>query len=98
MYTARNRVVNHSPLLPQPSITDYPTMSTCYGATSYDILNADNMEYKPKHRRLHTMDPRTWFRDLTPYFIYVLIISTIGPLLFGFHLVCKRRVPGDKGI
>jgi hypothetical protein len=36
----------------------------------------------------HTMmDPRTWFRDLTPYFIYVLFVATLGPLLFGFHLV-----------
>lgn len=28
-----------------------------------------------------------WTRDLTGYFIYLLLISTIGPLLFGFHLV-----------
>jgi uncharacterized membrane protein len=24
---------------------------------------------------------------LTPYFLYLLFVSTIGPLLFGFHLV-----------
>ncbi|KAK3060924.1 hypothetical protein LTS18_007411, partial [Coniosporium uncinatum] len=40
------------------------------------------------------MDPRTWFRDLTPYFIYVLLISTIGPLLFGFHLA-EFNTPQD---
>lgn len=47
------------------------------------------------------MDPRTWFRDLTPFFLYLLFISTIGPLLFGYHLAelntpqdvitCKRK-------
>lgn len=42
---------------------------------------------KPSYRQCHTMDPRTWLRDLTPYFIYILFISTVGPLLFGFHLV-----------
>ena len=26
------------------------------------------------------------FSDLTPYFIYLLLVSTIGPLLFGYHL------------
>lgn len=26
------------------------------------------------------------FRDLTPYFVYILLIATIGPLLFGYHL------------
>lgn len=33
------------------------------------------------------MDPRTWFRHLTGYFVYILLIATLGPLLFGFHLV-----------
>lgn len=47
------------------------------------------------------MDPRTWFRDLTAYFLYVLFVATLGPLLFGFHLAelnapedvirCKKR-------
>ncbi|THZ62588.1 vacuolar protein sorting-associated protein 73 [Aureobasidium pullulans] len=32
------------------------------------------------------MEPKSWFKDLTPYFIYILLVSTIGPLLFGFHL------------
>jgi len=32
------------------------------------------------------MDPRTWFKDLTPYFLYLVLIATIGPMLFGFHL------------
>jgi uncharacterized membrane protein len=25
---------------------------------------------------------------LTSYFLYLLFVSTLGPLLFGFHLVC----------
>jgi MFS family permease len=29
---------------------------------------------------------RSWSKDLTPYFIYVLLVSTLGPLLFGYHL------------
>ncbi|KAF2087251.1 general substrate transporter [Saccharata proteae CBS 121410] len=42
-----------------------------------------------------------WARDLTGYFTYVLLVATIGPLLFGFHLAelntpqdvitCKRK-------
>jgi len=32
------------------------------------------------------MDPRTWFQDFTPFFLYLLFIVTIGPLLFGYHL------------
>lgn len=42
---------------------------------------------RPIFRTPHTMDPRTWFTDLTPYFLYVLFVATLGPLLFGFHLV-----------
>lgn len=42
---------------------------------------------RPSFRTPHTMDPRTWFRDLTPYFLYILFVATLGPLLFGFHLV-----------
>lgn len=33
------------------------------------------------------MDPRSWFSSLTGYFVYILSVATIGPLLFGFHLV-----------
>lgn len=33
------------------------------------------------------MDPRSWFSSLTGYFVYILSIATLGPLLFGFHLV-----------
>ena len=52
------------------------------------ISGADVLEVKkPSYRDKHTMDPRTWLKDLTPYFLYLLFISTIGPLLFGFHLV-----------
>src|ERR1700761_530362 len=52
------------------------------------FTEADYVELKkPSYREPHTMDPRTWLRDLTPYFLYTLFISTIGPLLFGYHLV-----------
>jgi len=33
------------------------------------------------------MDPRSWFKDITGYLIYLLTVATIGPLLFGYHLV-----------
>jgi hypothetical protein len=29
------------------------------------------------------------FRNLTGYFVYILSLATLGPLLFGFHLVCS---------
>ncbi|GAB7347502.1 hypothetical protein MBLNU459_g4406t1 [Dothideomycetes sp. NU459] len=38
------------------------------------------------YRQPATMDPRSWFKDLTAYFLYLLLVSTVGPLLFGFHL------------
>jgi hypothetical protein len=44
---------------------------------------------RPSFRTPHTMDPRTWFRDLTGYFLYILFVATLGPLLFGFHLVMR---------
>ncbi|KAF1814968.1 general substrate transporter [Eremomyces bilateralis CBS 781.70] len=47
------------------------------------------------------MDPRTWFRDLTPYLLFLIFVSTLGPFLFGYHLTelntpldvitCKRK-------
>ncbi|KAF2470176.1 uncharacterized protein BDR25DRAFT_334648 [Lindgomyces ingoldianus] len=40
------------------------------------------------------MDLRTWFRDLTPYFLYLLFVATLGPLLFGFHLA-ELNAPED---
>ncbi|KAF2201602.1 hypothetical protein GQ43DRAFT_371078 [Delitschia confertaspora ATCC 74209] len=40
------------------------------------------------------MDPRTWFADLTPYFVYLLFVATLGPLLFGFHLA-ELNAPED---
>ncbi|KAF2014784.1 hypothetical protein BU24DRAFT_347930 [Aaosphaeria arxii CBS 175.79] len=40
------------------------------------------------------MDPRSWFQDLTPYFIYTLFVATLGPLLFGFHL-SELNAPED---
>jgi hypothetical protein len=33
------------------------------------------------------MSPRSWFDGLTGYFVYILLVATLGPLLFGFHLV-----------
>jgi uncharacterized membrane protein len=30
------------------------------------------------------------FRNLTGYFVYILSLATLGPLLFGFHLVCFK--------
>ena len=59
----------------------------------YSTLSELPAELKrPVFRDPHTMDPRTWFRDLTPYFLYVLFIATLGPLLFGFHLVGDNLV------
>ncbi|PSN66180.1 hypothetical protein BS50DRAFT_601169 [Corynespora cassiicola Philippines] len=40
------------------------------------------------------MAPRAWFRDLTAYFIYTLLVATLGPLLFGFHLA-ELNAPED---
>jgi len=71
--------------------------------TSYATLElpADMPKTRPLWRQPHTMDPRTWFRDLTPLFLYLMFITTIGPLLFGYHLAelntpqdvitCKRK-------
>ncbi|KAF2182088.1 hypothetical protein K469DRAFT_729174 [Zopfia rhizophila CBS 207.26] len=40
------------------------------------------------------MDLRTWFRSLTAYFLYLLFVATLGPLLFGFHLA-ELNAPED---
>jgi hypothetical protein len=67
----------------------------------YNTLTAaDSVEPKrPSFRTPHTMDPRTWLSDLTPYFLYLLFVSTLGPLLFGFHLVCSHTSePHDPGL
>ncbi|KAF3010056.1 hypothetical protein E8E13_011542 [Curvularia kusanoi] len=40
------------------------------------------------------MNPRAWFGDLTGYFVYILFIATLGPLLFGFHL-SELNAPED---
>ncbi|KIW03597.1 hypothetical protein, variant [Verruconis gallopava] len=54
------------------------------------------------------MDPRTWFKDLTPYFLYIVLVATIGPMLFGYHLAelntpqdvitCKKKSLFDTGL
>jgi MFS family permease len=49
-----------------------------------DILFVPAIEQS--YRKQPTMDPRTWFKDLTPYFLYLVLTATIGPMLFGFHL------------
>lgn len=38
-----------------------------------------------------TMIPRT--NDLTWFFAFVLASATVGPLLFGYHLVLESSVP-----
>jgi hypothetical protein len=53
----------------------------------YNAIPSPHDPKRPSFRTPHTMDPRTWLRDLTPYFLYILFIATLGPLLFGFHLV-----------
>jgi hypothetical protein len=30
---------------------------------------------------------KSWSQELTPYFVYLLLTATLGPLLFGYHLV-----------
>ncbi|KAH6864228.1 hypothetical protein B0T12DRAFT_452271 [Alternaria alternata] len=40
------------------------------------------------------MDPRSWFSSLTGYFVYILSVATLGPLLFGFHL-SELNAPED---
>lgn len=50
---------------------------------------SESLEPKPTPCEPRTMDPRSWFRDLTWYFVYLLSISTMGPLLFGYHLVSR---------
>jgi MFS family permease len=57
----------------------------------YGTLKADTdtlliSSTEQPNRQQPTMDPRTWFKDLTPYFLYLVLIATIGPMLFGFHL------------
>lgn len=41
------------------------------------------------------MSPRAWFSNLTGYFVYILLVATLGPLLFGFHLVCRHASPAS---
>ncbi|KNG45734.1 vacuolar protein sorting-associated protein 73 [Stemphylium lycopersici] len=40
------------------------------------------------------MDPRSCFSSLTGYFVYILSVATLGPLLFGFHL-SELNAPED---
>ena len=58
----------------------------------YNTVSSPAEPKRPSFRTPHTMDPRTWLRDLTPYFLYILFVATLGPLLFGFHLVSLPRL------
>jgi MFS family permease len=49
-----------------------------------DVLFVESVEQR--YRQRPTMDPRSWFKDLTPYFLYLVFVATIGPMLFGYHL------------
>lgn len=78
------------------SIPTYGTLKQGQAETN-QIENPSPRTY----RQIHTMNPKTWFKDLTPYFLYILFIATLGPLLFGYHLAelntpqevitCKRK-------
>ncbi|KIX00666.1 uncharacterized protein Z518_09731 [Rhinocladiella mackenziei CBS 650.93] len=37
---------------------------------------------------------KSWSQELTPYFIYLLFVATLGPLLFGYHLA-ELNAPQD---
>jgi hypothetical protein len=73
------------------------------GTVQYSTFFSEEIEPKrPSFRDPHTMDPRTWFRDLTPYFLYLLFFATLGPFLFGFHLVWEvcflMGIATDNGV
>jgi len=36
---------------------------------------------------------RQCIRDVTPYLLYLMLVATLGPLQFGFHLVCHLAFP-----
>jgi hypothetical protein len=41
-----------------------------------------------------TMSPTTPARSgLTPYLLFLVFVTTLGPLQFGYHLVCPRASP-----
>lgn len=78
------------------SLPSYGTLKHTEAASQIEELKEPR-----QYRQQHTMDPRTWFKDLTPYFLYILFIATLGPMLFGYHLAelntpqevitCKRK-------
>lgn len=37
------------------------------------------------------MDVRAALKNVTAYFLFLLFTATIGPLLFGYHLVMNSR-------
>jgi hypothetical protein len=36
---------------------------------------------------------RSWTQEVTAYLILLIAIATIGPLQFGYHLVCGAFIP-----
>lgn len=39
---------------------------------------------------------KSWVENLTGYFIYMLAVSTIGTLLFGYHLASQALTYSHK--
>lgn len=76
--------------------TTDPTLPTHTHNHIYNHTHTHNHNPRTCCRRLRldsthlAMDPQSQssLRNLTAYFIYILFVATLGPLLFGFHLVC----------
>ena len=60
---------------------------------SIAVTNLIEEDKKPYYREKATMDPRSWLKDLTWYFMYLMVVSTLGPLQFGYHLVRRFASP-----
>ena len=65
-----------------------PRADTSLGPKESFKLQASSFTPQPPGKL--AMDPRSWFSSLTGYFVYILSVATLGPLLFGFHLVCPH--------
>ena len=65
---------------------------TMAGSPGYGTIDKTSaFERPPYHPITSIMNP---FKDLTGYFIFLLLTSTIGPLLFGYHLA-ELNAPQD---
>lgn len=78
-----------------------PSSAHCNDGVPFPVDEADTRIELPQlspaptefsRAPLPIMNPRSWFGDLTGYFVYILFTATLGPLLFGFHLVCNVQV------